>query len=144
VNAPGPDLVLEANGRYKAYRPLPAEVRAAALRDGLTAYDRGEFFLAHELMEPAWMGTDDIAERAFISGLIKLAAADVHAERGNPTGVARNLEGARERLRTAARTGATAGVALDLGALLEAIDRRLAEARLARPTAPIPLHWSPR
>ena len=44
------------------------------------------------------MGTADLAERALIQGLIKVAAADVHAVRGNPAGVRRNLEGARERL----------------------------------------------
>jgi hypothetical protein len=86
--------VIQADGRSKAYRPLPRPERAAAVRAGLEAYDRGDFFLAHELLEPAWMGTDDVRERALIQGLIKLAAADVHGVRGNPAGVARNL-GAR-------------------------------------------------
>ena len=53
---------------------------------GLDAYDRGDFFEAHELLEPAWMGTDDPGERAFFQGLIKLAAAYVHDVRGNPGG----------------------------------------------------------
>ena len=47
------------------------------------------------------MGTDDLAERALLQGLIKLAAAEVHGVRGNPAGVARNLEGALDRLRYA-------------------------------------------
>ena len=85
---------------------LPAGRRAertAAVVAGLEAYAEGDFFEAHELMEPAWMGTDDPAERELIQGLIKLAAADVHGVRGNPRGVARNLEGARDRLRRVAR-----------------------------------------
>ncbi len=55
------------------------------------------------------MGTDDLAERAAIQGLIKLAAADVHGVRGNPAGVARNLEGALARLREAAAATPPAG-----------------------------------
>ncbi len=51
--------VTDADGRRKAYRPLPAPTRAAAVAEGLDAYERGDFFEAHELLEPAWMGTDD-------------------------------------------------------------------------------------
>jgi hypothetical protein len=83
-------VVVGADGRAKAYRPLPADERIAAVTAGLEAYGAGDFFEAHELMEPAWMGTADMAERALIQGLIKVAAADVHAVRGNPAGVRRN------------------------------------------------------
>ena len=91
---------------------------------GLAAYGRGAWFLAHEELEPAWMGTDDPVERALLSGLIKLAAAYVHAARGNPLGVRTNLRGARERLATAAATGATEWI--DLPTLLVGVDDRLA------------------
>jgi predicted metal-dependent hydrolase len=109
----------------------------------LEAYDRGDFFEAHELMEPAWMGSDDPAERSLIQGLIKLAAADVHGVRGNPRGIARNLEGARDRLRDAAAGGTPVeiGVELDLTTLLVAIDDRLADLAAARPTGPISIAW---
>ena len=40
------------------------------------------------------------AERALYQGLIKLAAGYVHAVRGNPIGLTRNLEGARKHLET--------------------------------------------
>ncbi len=122
-------------GRAKAHRPLPQEVRRAAVERGLAAYGRGAWYLAHEELEPAWMGTDDPAERALLSGLIKLAAAYVHAARGNPLGVRTNLRGARERLATAAATTATATSAasparaiewIDLPALLIGVDDRLA------------------
>ena len=111
-------------GRAKAYRPLPAATRRRALRDGLAAYDRGDFFLAHELLEPAWMGTDDLPERELLQGLIKLAAAHVHAVRGNPPGVVKNLEGARERLAGAGTSGERLG--LDAAALVAEIENRLA------------------
>lgn len=129
-------------GRAKAHRPLPKEVRRAAVERGLAAYGRGAWYLAHEELEPAWMGTDDPAERALLSGLIKLAAAYVHAARGNPLGVRTNLRGARERLATAAAasaattataagpagtTGATGATEwIDLPTLLVGVDDRLA------------------
>jgi len=118
------------NGRAKAYRPLPAAARRTAFEAALDAWDRGDFFETHELLEPAWMGTDDPAERDLHQGLIKLAAAFVHAVRGNPLGIARNLSGARERLAASAGTRAARDSQLDIPALVAAIDERLA--RLAR------------
>lgn len=130
--------VVDAAGRRKAYRPLPAPERAAALADGLHAYERGDFFEAHERLEPAWMGSPDPAERAALQGLIKLAAAYVHDVRRNPLGTRKNLDGARERL----LDGATAGdlVGLDIDALIGDIDRRLADldAHPDGPTLPPP------
>src|SRR4051812_40949595 len=95
-------VVIGRDGRAKAYRPLPGEIRAAALASGIAAYERGDFFEAHEDLEPAWMGTDDRAERALLQGLIKVAAAYVHDARGNPPATRRNLEGARALLMEAA------------------------------------------
>ena len=114
--------------RAKAYRPIPPDRRRNALEDGLAAYERGDFFLAHELLEPAWMGTSNLAERALYQGLIKLAAGYVHAVRGNPIGVARNLRGARELLQTSQRLDPEVSQAagIDLAALLERLDARLA------------------
>jgi hypothetical protein len=145
--------VLE-RGRRKAYRPLPPAARAEAARHGLTAYRRGDWFLAHELLEPAWMGSDDPPERALHSGLIKLAAAGVHAARGNRVGLARNLGGARERLgplvedRTddaAADPGRTPrppapGIVedLDLVGLLADIDRQIRDLESGGPIADPP------
>lgn len=138
---PARQVVIGADGRAKAYRPLPPAQRVAALTAGLEAYGAGDFFEAHELLEPAWMGTADLAERALIQGLIKVAAADVHAVRGNPAGVRRNLEGARDRLRSGA-DGTITGVDVDVTALLAAIDARLAgEGDL---TEPIAISWRTR
>jgi len=94
---------------------------------GLQAYERGDFFLAHELMEPAWMGASDPSERALIQGMIKLAAAEVHRVRGNPVGVSKNLEGARAWLRRAADAGRTGPEEVDLSALLATIESRIAD-----------------
>jgi uncharacterized protein len=134
-------VVVGADGRAKAYRPLPADERIAAVLAGLKAYRAGDFFEAHELMEPAWMGTADLAERALIQGLIKVAAADVHAVRGNPAGVRRNLEGARDRLASGV-DGSITGVEVDVTELLAAIEARLAgDGDLA---SPITINWRKR
>ncbi len=130
--APRPGTILQS-GRAKAYRPLPVDARAAAVREGLEAFHRGDAFLAHELLEPAWMGTADTAERELVQGLIKLAAGYVHAARDNPLGVAKNLTGARDHLAVAVaaddagRAIAVAELAsIDLPQLIADIDRILA------------------
>ena len=81
------------------------------------------------------MGTDDPGERAFLQGLIKLAAAYVHDVRGNPTGIVKNLTG---RPGVAARG---VGRRTDprrhrpRGRLVDDVDRRLADLA-ANPTGP--------
>ena len=75
--------------------------------------------------------TDHLPERELYQGLIKLAAAFVHGVRGNPPGIARNLEGARPHLAEAEAAGMTGG--LDLVDLLARIDERLADAPRRRP-----------
>jgi predicted metal-dependent hydrolase len=121
--------------RVKAFRPLPAEQRRAALEAGLAAYRRGDFFAAHEALEPAWMGSDDLVERALHQGLIKVAAAGVHSVRGNAAGVTKNLAGARRHLQLAGPAGHALGV--DVPALIAAIDGRLADPSTAT-TGPAP------
>lgn len=118
-----PATILQG-GRPKAYRPLPPADRQAALEAGVAAYSRGDFFEAHELLEPAWMGSADESEREFLQGLIKLAAAYVHSVRGNHLGMAKNLRGARARL--AAAAGGDYRADYDIAPLLGEIDERLA------------------
>jgi predicted metal-dependent hydrolase len=131
-----PAVIVGRDGRAKAYRPLPVVQRRAAVQSGLAAYDRGDYFEAHEELEPAWMGSDDPAERALLQGLIKVAAAYVHDVRGNPAGIERNLVGARRLLGEAAADGSPDNMAgVDLAALLADIDARLDDLA-AHPTAP--------
>jgi predicted metal-dependent hydrolase len=118
------DRTVLQGGRAKAYRPMPAAARREAFEAGLAAYAEGDFFLAHELLEPAWMGTRDLAERELIQGLIKLAAAFVHGARRNPAGIEKNLRGARSRLAEGAAAGPRLRV--DVPALVKAVDRWLA------------------
>ena len=126
-----PDRIRQGD-REKAYRPLPLDVRRTAFDEGVAAYDRGDFFAAHEALEPAWMGSDDLEERALHQGLIKVAAAYVHAVRHNPAGIAKNLAGARGHL--AGATAAGPAWRVDVVDLLAAVDARLADpTRLADP-----------
>ena len=127
---PRPGTILQ-RGRAKAYRPLQPERRAAILAEGLAAYHRGDFFLAHELLEPAWMGASDPGERDLYQGLIKLAAAFVHDTRGNPTGTEKNLRGARLLVAGAVEAGPAAGIYVS--ALVRRVDAALAA--LASPAA---------
>jgi hypothetical protein len=121
--------------REKAFRPLPEDARRRAFDEGLAAYARGDFFAAHEALEPAWMGTDDLAERALHQGLIKLAAAYVHAVRGNPLGIHRNLTGARRHLVLAEAAGRAWNV--DTAAMVGEIDERLDHPERALPAPAI-------
>jgi hypothetical protein len=130
---------IRENGRAKAYRPLPEGARRAAFAAGLEAYRRGDFFLAHELLEPAWMGASDPAERALHSGIIKVAAAFVHAVRGNAAGVTKNLEGARTRLGNAGPAGPAFGI--DVAAVLAGVDASLAA--VVRGEGPSPVELTP-
>ena len=132
-------VVVGRDGRAKAYRPLPEAERAAAIQAGLAAYERGDFFESHEDLEPAWMGTDDLAERALLQGLIKVAAAYVHDARGNPTGIVRNLEGARALLLEASAGGPGPNAAgIEIDALIAAIDLRLDDLAIHPDDPPLP------
>ena len=133
-------VIVGADGRAKAYRPLPEAKRITAVVAGLEAYAAGDFFEAHELLEPAWMGSADPDERSLIQGLIKVAAADVHAVRGNPPGVRRNLEGARDRLGSGT-DGAITGVDLDVAALLADIDAWLEALGAGTGLEPVTIRW---
>lgn len=126
---PDRPATIRQGDRDKAWRPLPLAARRTAFDAGLAAWDRGDFFAAHEALEPAWMGTDDLAERALHQGLIKLAAAYVHAARGNPAGTAKNLAGAAHHLALAGPAAAAWGV--DVAALRADVDARLADPSLA-------------
>ncbi len=128
--------LIRQGDRDKAYRPLPESDRRTAFEAGLRLYAAGEYFEAHEALEPAWMGTADLPERALHQGLIKVAAAYVHAGRRNPPGVAKNLDGARRHLVLAGPAGPAWGV--DVATLLADVDARLADPNLLT-TAPAPV-----
>ena len=67
------------------------------LERGLELIRAGEYFEAHEELEDEWRDAP-AAERDFLQGLVHVAVAWLHAERGNRPGCERQLEKAARRL----------------------------------------------
>jgi predicted metal-dependent hydrolase len=67
------------------------------LSEGLRCYHAQEFFAAHEHWETVWLGAEE-PEKTFLQGLIQVAAAFHHLQRGNPRGTCSLLKRAQARL----------------------------------------------
>jgi uncharacterized protein len=67
------------------------------LAEGLRCYRAEEFFEAHEHWELVWLKLHD-PEKTFLQGLIQVAAAFHHFQRGNLAGTASLLLAALRRL----------------------------------------------
>jgi predicted metal-dependent hydrolase len=74
----------------------PAAWRAPLAR-GREAFNRGEFFAAHERWEEVWLELEG-AERVLVQGLIQIAAGLHHLQQGRPRPAARLLAKGREKL----------------------------------------------
>jgi predicted metal-dependent hydrolase len=68
-----------------------------SLERGLELIRKGEYFDAHEELEEEWR-VAPTQERDFLQGLVHVAVAWLHAERGNRPGCERQLEKAARRL----------------------------------------------
>ena len=68
-----------------------------SLERGLELIRAGEYFDAHEELEDEWRVAPE-AERDFLQGLVHVAVAWLHAERGNLPGCERQLDKATRRL----------------------------------------------
>jgi hypothetical protein len=58
--------------------------RPDALEQGRAAFNRGEYFLAHELWEEVWREVGDVEQRTFVQGLIQIAAGLHHLQKHRP------------------------------------------------------------
>ena len=67
------------------------------LERGLELIRDGAYFEAHEELEDEWRVAPD-SERDFLQGLVHVAVAWLHAERGNRNGCERQLAKAERRL----------------------------------------------
>jgi hypothetical protein len=100
----------QSRPRDRTGRPLPHGTRGvplieqaepdtveAALALGVMRWDERRYFEAHELLEFAWKygPTED---RDLWKGVIQVAVAGVHLQRGNPIGARRLLDRALARL----------------------------------------------
>jgi predicted metal-dependent hydrolase len=68
-----------------------------SLERGLELIRTGAYFEAHEELEDEWRDAPP-DERDFLQGLVHVAVAWLHAERGNQPGCERQLEKAARRL----------------------------------------------
>ena len=91
-------------------------------RHGVAAYQRGDYYEAHEHWELLWRDEPDGPRRSFLQGLIQVAAA-LHklSVMKSPTGAVRLFQKAREHLCQAPH--GMAGV--DVKAVIAGIDRAL-------------------
>lgn len=87
------------------YDAMPAE-RCHAL--AVAAFERGEYFPAHEAWEAAWRQRKGTADEGFFKALAQLGAGYTHWHRGNPHGARVLLERAARAL--AAYRGTVWGV----------------------------------
>ena len=104
------------------------------LEHGRAAFNRGEFFEAHERWEKMWRQLDG-ADRVGVQGLIRIAAGLHHLQQGRPRPAARLLAKGLEKL----SPGAPAALAdLRLDSLTRNIARLLAELAAPRARTPDP------
>ena len=68
------------------------------LEPGMAAFNRGEYFLAHELWEEVWREVDDDERRLYVQGLIQIAAGLHHLQQDRPGPAAGLLRKGLEKL----------------------------------------------
>ncbi len=112
----------QAERLYRAVRflldPPPASEPEGATYRGLVLLDFGLFFACHEHFEGLWRKAPS-GDRAFYQGLVQLAAAFYHHEKGNAHGAAALLRRAVRQL----EDYRPAHLGLDVDALLEELAR---------------------
>jgi predicted metal-dependent hydrolase len=102
-------------------------------RDGIALFNQHSFFEAHEVLEDVWRAAPE-PERKFLQGLIQVAVALHHHSRGNLVGCRSLLDRARRNLSTyPAEYGG-----VDLGGLLDSVDRWRDALHQGSPAPPLP------
>lgn len=100
----------QARPRDRTGRPLPYDTDETelieeweydtveeALELGVWLWNQQRFFESHECLEDVWHAAPE-PDRGFWQGVIQVAVAAVHHQRGNPTGAAALLDRAGRRL----------------------------------------------
>ena len=84
---------------HRAVRLLPMSLdwTQGDLREGLCCFHSGAFFEAHEHWESVWLAAQE-PEKTFLQGLIQIAAAFHHFQRGNCAGTISLLRSGLRRL----------------------------------------------
>lgn len=114
--------------------PLDRVRQAERIRQGQIAFNRGEFFIAHERWEQVWLELTG-TERLGVQGLIQIAAGLHHLSEGRRAPAARLLErGAMKLAPDGPATELLAG--LRITALIRDVARLLADLKMS--TGPSP------
>ena len=110
-------------GDTRPRRSVSPEWRTAQLEKGRAAFNRGDYFRAHELWEELWHELAGV-ERTNVQGLIQVAAGLHHLQQRRPRPAASLLRKGLEKLegRTPGSTGQ-----LGIGPLVRQVKRLLAE-----------------
>jgi len=104
------------------------------LEQGRAAFNRGQYFEAHELWEEAWLELDGV-ERILVQGLIQIAAGLHHLRQRRPRPAAGLLRKGLDKL---ARGAFVPPVDLRTAALARDVAQVLAELESAGVSAPNP------
>jgi uncharacterized protein len=104
------------------------------LEQGRAAFNRGEYFQAHELWEEAWQELDGV-ERILVQGLIQIAAGLHHLQQRRPGPAATLL---KKGLAKVSRGVFAPPVDLRVDALARDVARLLAELEAPGATGPDP------
>jgi uncharacterized protein len=99
-----------------------SEAGRSRLVQGRAAFNRGEYFQAHEHWEEAWRELDGV-ERTVVQGLIQIAAGLHHLQQQRPRPAAELL---RKGLAKLSSGVFAAPVELDVHGLARGVDRLLA------------------
>jgi uncharacterized protein len=104
------------------------------LEQGRAAFNRGEYFCAHELWEEVWHELVG-AERTLLQGLIQIAAGFHHLQQHRPRPAVSLLRKGLEKL---SRSAPGPTIHLRIGPLARDVARLLAELAAPGPTVPAP------
>jgi len=99
------------------------------LEPGRAAFNRGEYFLAHELWEEVWREVDDAERRLYVQGLIQIAAGLHHLQQKRARPAAGLLRKGLEKV-SKRRKGASGDLHIDL--LAGQVERLLVELDAAK------------
>lgn len=83
------------------------------LEPGRAAFNRGEYFLAHELWEEVWRQVDDAERRLYVQGLIQIAAGLHHLQQDRARPAAGLLRKGLEKVSKRPK-GSSGGLRIDL------------------------------
>lgn len=113
-------------------RPTRPERLHRALAEGVRLYNGGRFFECHEVLEEVWL-QESGEDKAFLQGLIKVAAAFHHYGQGTYEGMLSLLQAGAETL----RPFAPARHGVELGDFLGRVEAWIPRARRLLASEPV-------